>query len=85
MALPRKACPISGFFTDAAWLETQQRCRARFDSLNSPLFTDYADKYRYIYVPRGRASSSVDPDLILKGLLKFPVGSAIIKSFGYEI
>ena len=26
--------------------------------LNSPLFTDYADKYRYIYVPSGKTVSA---------------------------
>ena len=51
--------------------------------LNSPLFTDYADKYRYIYVPSGK-TVSINPDNP-EGMMQFPVGSAIIKSFGYEM
>lgn len=42
----------------------------------SPLFSDYADKDRYIYTP-----SPVDP--ALQGVLDFPVGTAIIKTFRY--
>ena len=50
--------------------------------LNSALFSDYAEKYRYIYVPRGK---QLDLGPNRDGLLQFPVGSAIIKSFGYEM
>jgi uncharacterized repeat protein (TIGR03806 family) len=47
--------------------------------LNSPLFSDYAEKYRFIYIPKGM-SATANGD----GLIDFPVGSALIKSFGYE-
>lgn len=46
--------------------------------LNTPLFSDYAEKYRFIYVPKGKAAQ-VRGD----GLIDFPVGSVLIKSFGY--
>lgn len=44
--------------------------------ISAPLFTDYADKARYIYTP-----SPVEP--VLTGPLDFPVGSALIKTFSY--
>ena len=47
-------------------------------SLNTPLFSDYAEKQRFIYVPKG-SKISVSPD----GRFEFPIGSALIKSFGY--
>lgn len=47
-------------------------------TLATPLFSDYADKRRYIYLPPGtRMTANGD------GLIEFPVGAAIIKSFGY--
>lgn len=48
-------------------------------SLHTPLFSDYAEKQRFIYLPDGQ-SMDVDPD----GKINFPVGSALIKSFGYH-
>ena len=66
------------FFKDAAgWQPNERVVRYR---LNMPLFSDYAEKYRFIYVPEGRQAKAGGD-----GLLDFPVGSALIKSFGYEI
>ncbi len=47
-------------------------------SLRNPLFSDYAEKERFIYLP-GKARMRVDPS----GQVDFPVGTALIKSFGY--
>lgn len=47
-------------------------------SLRTPLFSDYAAKQRFVYVP-GVARVGADVD----GRLDFPVGSALIKTFGY--
>ena len=47
--------------------------------LNSPLFSDYAEKYRYIYIPNGMKAVANG-----NGLIQFPIGSAIIKSFGFK-
>jgi len=69
------------FFQDAGG--TKPNKGVTLYRLNSPLFTDYADKFRYIYVPAGKMVS-VNPDNP-DGMLQFPVGSAIIKSFGYEM
>jgi uncharacterized repeat protein (TIGR03806 family) len=46
--------------------------------LNTPLFSDYAEKFRYAYVPKGK-SIAYRAD----GVLDFPVGSVLVKSFGY--
>jgi uncharacterized repeat protein (TIGR03806 family) len=75
--LPRNLADY-GFFKDAAGWKPNDRIVAY--QLNMPLFTDYADKYRFIYVPEGQ-QAKVNGD----GLLEFPIGSALIKSFGYEI
>lgn len=48
-------------------------------TLNTPLFSDYAEKQRYVYVPAGQVAT-YEPDKVI-GL---PVGSALIKTFGYR-
>ncbi len=74
-AMPRNLGEY-GFFLDPA---------ARLPSaalvpyeLNTPLWSDGADKLRYLYVPEG-AVIETDGD----GLLQFPVGTAIIKTFAF--
>lgn len=47
-------------------------------SLRTPLFSDYAEKQRFIYLPLG---TRVAADA--SGRLEFPVGAALIKTFGY--
>lgn len=44
----------------------------------SPLFSDYAEKYRFVYVPDG-ASLVYTED----GEIAFPVGAALVKTFAY--
>jgi len=47
--------------------------------LRTPLFSDYAEKHRLIYLPDGaRIETAAD------GALALPVGSAIVKTFGYR-
>lgn len=46
--------------------------------LNTPLFSDYAEKFRFLYVPNGK-HAEVKGD----GLLSLPVGSVLIKTFAY--
>jgi len=48
-------------------------------SLNTPLFSDYAEKFRYIYLPPGKVARSNGD-----GLPDFPLGTVLIKSFGYS-
>ncbi|QCK13860.1 SO2930 family diheme c-type cytochrome [Mangrovivirga cuniculi] len=47
--------------------------------INSPLFSDYASKKRFIYLPEGKSVSYVN-----NGVLDFPVGTILIKNFYYE-
>lgn len=47
-------------------------------SLRTPLFSDYAEKQRFIHLPAG-ARVTVDAT----GKVAFPLGTALIKSFGY--
>ncbi len=47
-------------------------------TLSTPLFSDYAEKYRFAYVPRGQKAQWRG-----EGLVEFPVGSVLVKSFGY--
>ncbi len=47
-------------------------------ALRTPLFSDYAEKFRFAYVPHGQNVRYRE-----SGVLDFPVGSVLIKSFGY--
>ena len=46
--------------------------------LNTQLFSDYTNKYRFVYVPPGTAAK-YDP----QAAFEFPVGTVIIKNFAY--
>lgn len=46
--------------------------------VNSPLFSDYSNKHRFVYVPNG-TQAQYDP----REPFAFPVGSVIVKTFGY--
>lgn len=75
-AYPEKLSDF-GFFSDfAAKMPVEEIMR--YD-LNSALFSDYADKIRYIYIP-SRQQAQIGEN----GRMLFPVGSAIIKHFGYD-
>lgn len=47
-------------------------------ALNTPLWSDGADKLRFIYLPEGTQLTADG-----EGLLQFPVGAAIIKTFAF--
>ena len=47
--------------------------------LNSPLFSDYAHKARFVWMPEGTSASYTT-----ESVLDFPKGAAIIKNFYYE-
>ena len=47
-------------------------------TLNTPLFSDYAEKFRYVWIPKGMAAKYTDA-----GVLDFPVGTTIVKTFAY--
>ena len=46
--------------------------------LNTPLFSDYAEKHRAIWIPPGAAA-----EVSGLGGISFPVGTVIVKSFGW--
>lgn len=47
-------------------------------TLNTPLFSDYAEKFRYVWMPTGKVARYT-----AMGVLEFPVGTTIVKSFAY--
>lgn len=47
-------------------------------ALNTPLFSDYAEKLRFVYMPPGM-KAAYRPN----GVLEFPVGTALVKTFAY--
>jgi uncharacterized repeat protein (TIGR03806 family) len=46
--------------------------------LQVSLFTDYAHKYRFVYVPDGKKAKYDEHEV-----LRFPIGSVLIKTFAY--
>jgi uncharacterized repeat protein (TIGR03806 family) len=47
-------------------------------AVNTPLFSDYAEKQRFVYVPKGQQVR-----YRAEGAFEFPVGSALVKTFAY--
>lgn len=47
-------------------------------ALNTPLFSDYAEKQRYVFMPTGRFAT-YRPN----GVLDLPVGATLVKTFAY--
>ncbi|TVV44043.1 SO2930 family diheme c-type cytochrome [Thalassolituus sp. C2-1] len=45
-------------------------------SLSAPLFTDYASKYRFVFIPEGQTATYSE-----KEVFEFPVGTVITKTF----
>jgi hypothetical protein len=71
-ALPSKLSAFRFFASGRA------NTRVQPYALNTPLFSDYAEKDRYLYLPAGaRARFTGD------GLPDLPVGTALIKTFRY--
>ena len=44
--------------------------------LSTPLFTDYASKYRFVFVPEGETATYSDNEV-----MEFPIGSVLVKTF----
>ncbi len=63
-------------FTDAE--ATRPNGRVTPYTLNTPLFSDYALKHRYLFVPPGRTIG-----YRASGVLDFPVGTTLVKTFAY--
>lgn len=46
--------------------------------LTTPLFSDYAAKHRFVFTPAGKSAAYRS-----EGVLEFPVGSVLVKTFAY--
>ena len=55
---------------------THPNSRGLAYDLSIPLFTDYASKYRFVFIPTGQQASSVEGEVF-----DFPVGSVLVKTF----
>lgn len=73
---PPEALSAFGFFDDLT-VRKPAAGVIPYD-LATPLFTDFALKYRYVFVPPGQAANYVADEAFA-----FPVGSALIKTFAY--
>ena len=47
-------------------------------ALNTPLFSDYASKHRFVFVPAGQSARYT-----ATGVVDFPVGTVLVKTFAY--
>ena len=74
--LPRQLSEF-GFFADAG-LQKPSAGVVPY-RLNTPLFSDGAEKLRFVYVPPGQQAKAQG-----EGLLDLPVGSALIKTFAFD-
>lgn len=75
-AAPAKRLSEYGLFLDAG--ASRPAARVVGYGLNSELFSDHADKARFIYVPPGKTI-----EYRAEGILGFPVGAALVKHFGF--
>lgn len=65
-----------GFFTDAP--RQVPAARVTPYRLNTPLYSDGAEKLRFVYLPPGTQARAAG-----EGLLDLPVGAALIKTFAF--
>ncbi|WP_374406033.1 SO2930 family diheme c-type cytochrome [Pelagerythrobacter sp.] len=65
-----------GFFADAPAQEPAARVTPY--RLNTPLYSDGAEKLRFVYLPEGVTMQAAG-----EGLLDIPVGAALIKTFAF--
>lgn len=70
-----------GFFADAAAQVPGKGVKSY--RLNTALWSDGAEKLRFVYVPAGREATARGPE-DMGGLIDLPVGSALIKTFAFE-
>ena len=66
-----------GFFADLKRERPADRVMPY--ALITPLFSDYAEKHRFLYLPKGMRAGYRGG-----GLIDIPVGGALIKTFGYR-
>ena len=73
-ALPPKLSAFGLFYGDS------KRPLGSFSyQLRTPLFSDYADKHRFVWVPREKKIR-----VLADGTIDFPIGTVLVKSFGWS-
>ncbi|MCP4318044.1 MAG: hypothetical protein GY789_18990 [Hyphomicrobiales bacterium] len=75
-AKPARLLSLYNFFSDPP-AQTPSDGVLPYD-LVTPLFSDYASKFRFVYIPAGKSADYRD-----SGVFEFPVGTALIKTFAY--
>lgn len=73
---PPRLLSAYGFFRDAGAREPNARVTPY--ELNTPLYSDGALKFRYVYIPEGRQARYSAEDTF-----DFPVGTVLIKTFAF--
>ncbi|WP_428629602.1 SO2930 family diheme c-type cytochrome [Sphingopyxis sp.] len=48
-------------------------------TLRAPLFSDYAEKHRFVAIPTGKKAT-----VAADGAIEFPIGTVLVKSFGWS-
>ncbi|WP_370305897.1 parallel beta-helix domain-containing protein [Sinimarinibacterium flocculans] len=74
-----------GLFTDPADPRSGPSGQGMPFELNSALFSDYAKKYRFLFVPDGTRAVYRDHDDGVTATLDFPVGTVIAKTFSFPV
>lgn len=75
-AKPPKLLAAFGFFADMAAQRPAEGVLPY--RLNTPLFSDHADKLRFVHVPAGQSAEYDGAEAF-----SFPIGSALIKTFAF--
>ena len=73
-----------GLFADAADPTRNANGGGVPYELNTPLFSDYSSKYRFLFVPPGQAAAYRDHTAGVGATLAFPVGTVIAKTFSFR-
>jgi uncharacterized repeat protein (TIGR03806 family) len=73
---PAPTLDAYGLFRDAG--AHQPNAGVTAYALNTPLFSDYAQKQRFVYLPPGKAAA-----YRATGVVDLPVGAVLIKTFAY--
>lgn len=76
---PKETLSEYNFFIGSLAEQTPQAGVVPY-TLNTPLFSDYAEKLRFVKLPAGQ-SVAYNPD----NVLDFPVGTTLIKTFYYPV
>ena len=66
-----------GLFEDAGARQPAKGV-IKYDLIN-PLFSDHADKHRFVFVPDGQSATYREDDV-----LEFPIGTVLVKTFAYD-